>query len=1061
MEPRTANAIDRVRGLADGLLRWLMVTAAFVLGCQELYDADVWWHVRAGQWIWSNGRVPNLDPFTFTADDRPWIDLHWLFQLLMAAAYAIGRVPGIILTASGVCAAVMLAGFTARDRRWPMWVVAACWLPALLTISGRMTPRPELLSLLGLAAFLAVLFRVDKSPLWAWMLVPLQVLWVNAHALFVLGPFVLAAYLIDHAAHSIGRRRPRRAPRPAISAVTRAEHEESGETPDPQRRPPVGEAATQHTHQAFGETPDPHNCWWHLGGAAVAVGVACLVNPYGLRGALFPLELFPKITTWGGVYKAHIQEFMDLRAFVRGAPQSAGGNVYLRAECFLLWVLPLSFLLPAIWRLHRSCLSSANATKRPVRALVWGGAFALVAGLLLLAVLGFPAVDTPEWLVRLNRLAPVALLFFGVCGAVLFIAAKSPRQVALLAAVAGAAEAAWVAWFQAHLFGPDPGPAQSSLTALLAIAAAILSVRAGGRSRLFRLFLSVAFGYLALQAVRNINLFGLVAGFVLAWNLGEWAAELAADIGAARPWNVAGLAVPVALIGLVGLGISGIVTDRFSRFTGNQQQFGAREMPLAYPHEAARFARRPGLPQRALALDLRQAGVYVFHNGPERKVFMDSRLEVPSRSTFETFLRLRAVLNEGRPGWAEPLRRMGAPLILVDHEDDSGAEATLMADPAWRCIYYDPVASLFVSRRRGELESAFPDVDFAARHFGTHGRPILAAPYAIAEAKGLLNLGSSLQRRPGSAADWPRRFSLMLLAGDRLRSAISTAAGAGAGDRSSKNDAARWVLLGHCYWNMTPDLSTPPTGPDQPWDLARGLFLAQATYCYRRALEVDHRETAALIALHDSYKARRMADAQQSVTAQLRQSRPLVGAASTPATQRDGRSPPVADALPTVGENRDELSRVIDSLLKHGRPEAAVRLYQDAERRGIAPPWEVRDTIAVALLHLGHPNEARRIWERALDSPSRAIGLLRLATASLSALDLPAAERDYRAALDLDPSLAEAWLGLTLLYTERGEAMLTLTAARECQRRSATLTPAERSLIASIEALAARYVPLR
>ena len=43
------------------------------------------------------------------------------------------------------------------------------------------------------------------------------------------------------------------------------------------------------------------------------------------------------------------------------------------------------------------------------------------------------------------------------------------------------------------------------------------------------MLLAAAFTNLSFQAVRNINLFGMVAGAVLAWNVGEWAAALAAD----------------------------------------------------------------------------------------------------------------------------------------------------------------------------------------------------------------------------------------------------------------------------------------------------------------------------------------------------------------------------------------------------------------------------------------------------------------------------------------------------------------------------------------------------
>ena len=189
-----------------------------------------------------------------------------------------------------------------------------------------------------------------------------------------------------------------------------------------------------------------------------------------------------------------------------------------------------------------------------------------------------------------------------------------------------------------------------------------------------------------------------------------------------------------------------------------------------YAHDAAKFAARPGMPERALALDLRQAAVYLFHNGPERKLFIDGRLEVPSRATFESYVRLRSLLNEGQTGWTDAVRRMGDPLILLDHVEDAGAEATLLGQPGWRCVFFDPVASLFVVERT----NAFPAVDFAARHFRDPAwRTIPPVPLGLAEAAALIKLGSALGRRPPTASSWALRFSLMLTACDRLRQGLA------------------------------------------------------------------------------------------------------------------------------------------------------------------------------------------------------------------------------------------------------------------------------------------------
>ena len=181
----------------DCILPLLMVAAAFLLGAQELFDADVWWHLRSGQLILRERLVPSLDPFTFTSADRSWINLHWLFQVMLAVAFAAGGVRGIVVATAVVCAGAIVAVLILRDLRWPTWLVTLCWLPALALMSARFVPRPEIFSVLWMALYLTILLKVDVKPGLAWFLPLIQVLWVNTHGLFVFGPMILAAYLAE------------------------------------------------------------------------------------------------------------------------------------------------------------------------------------------------------------------------------------------------------------------------------------------------------------------------------------------------------------------------------------------------------------------------------------------------------------------------------------------------------------------------------------------------------------------------------------------------------------------------------------------------------------------------------------------------------------------------------------------------------------------------------------------------------------------------------------------------------------------------------------------------
>jgi hypothetical protein len=953
--------------LIDGFLLLLMIAAASLLGAQELFDADVWWHVRSGQWILSERTIPSVDAFTFTSGGRSWIDLHWLFQVVLAAAFQAGGVRGIIGTTAAVCAGAIAVVLMLRDRRWPTWLVTLCWLPALCVMSARFVPRPEIFSVLWMALYLTILLRVDVKPALAWFLPFFQVLWVNTHGLFVFGPIILAAYLAER----------------AMAAVR--EYGGAGSGP-----------------------PSRGSRWWaHVGGATVLVGIACLVNPYGLRGALFPLGLFPKITAWGGLYKTYITEFGDLREFVRKQGPWATGSLYLRAECFLLWALPVSFVIPAVWRLSRS-----GARRTAIHV----GALAAFVTLITLSVLAFPAPGTPDWMIGAGRLVPPATVVLGALHAAVLVP-SSPRA-ASLAFIGGFASAAWMIWVRLNLFGPEPGPSvwlesinvrEYALgwgTALVMLAAAWLVLRAGGR--LFILIIAIMFGYLALQAIRNMNLFGLASGIVLTWNLGGWAHDVASsDENHSRRGPgpaFAHHAARVLVAALIGLMIFTIVTGRFFRATGEPRRFGLRESPAVFAHDAARFAGQAGLPDRVLAYDLVQAAVTIFHNGPARKVYMDGRLQVPDQDTFAKYVRVENMLNEGRSGWAEPLRRMGEPLVLLGHSKEFGAEATLLVDPGWRCIYFDATASIFLSNSRRDLKASFPGVDFAARYFHDEKwRTFRQEPEGIAEGKALLNLGWALKIREGLSGMLPT--SIVLSAGHRFRQAI-------ADDRGS---AENWTLLGTCCWDMIADLKTPPPGPAEPWDIARGMFPAQASYCFRRALELDPASEAASSSFLRSLEARGMRDPDRA----LNEPGDFAGdCARAPA--RPGRA----------RDDRQWLARRVDRLLEEGRFEAVFPSIAEAEGRGIVSDWATSDRVASTLLHLGRPVDAQRVWERAVAPPSRALRLSRIATAALASEDFAAARAGFESALKLDAGLGEAWFGLALLHAQLGEAE---EGARACE----------------------------
>ena len=128
----------------------------------------------------------------------------------------------------------------------------------------------------------------------------------------------------------------------------------------------------------------------------------------------------------------------------------------------------------------------------------------------------------------------------------------------------------------------------------------------------------------------------------------------------------------------------------------------------------ALFLGQPGMPQRVFANDHTLAAAYLFHNGPERKVYVDGRLEVSTRESFERYLEItdRFVTHDPQaekmlladvPPDAAGQREMPAVMLQID--GFLGAIENLVDHPRWRPVFYGDAAIVFLyepdAARRG------------------------------------------------------------------------------------------------------------------------------------------------------------------------------------------------------------------------------------------------------------------------------------------------------------------------------------------------------------------------
>ena len=227
---------------------WLVGVAVVALALHKILAYDVWWQIAAGEWIADHG-FPRVDPFSYAYPGQPWIEPRWSWCLLAQAGFQWFGLNGLIwIKVLFLLAAFGLLGATGdRQTRWATGLGCAL---ALVAAQERFMVRPELVSFVGLTATLFFLerYRRGGGRVWLWMLPLLQLVWSNAHTLWILGPATQWILLVGG----------------TIQARLTGKDDGAG------RR-----------HALFL--------------VACVSTLVPLLNPYGIRGWLFPFRLFQEI----------------------------------------------------------------------------------------------------------------------------------------------------------------------------------------------------------------------------------------------------------------------------------------------------------------------------------------------------------------------------------------------------------------------------------------------------------------------------------------------------------------------------------------------------------------------------------------------------------------------------------------------------------------------------------------------------------------------------------------------------------------------------------------------
>ena len=259
----------------------------------------------------------------------PWVNHEWLFQVPAYLSYKWFGLPGPTIYKAAVLAiGFLIVLLTAYRRETHVIGLAAVFLAAI-TSYKRFYMRPEIFSIMFMAAWLYLIERHRRKPegwsICVWLPV-LMVVWINTHGYFILGVAIPLIYLLGEGLQAV---------LPMPRALTRTLRWKEGLIEG----------------RAYGK----------LALATLLTLAATFVNPYGIDGARYPIDVLQQVADPTSVIRTVIGEMQPPFQFsftyavwFTWALLGASAAAFLlnvrriKLSRLLLWAMSLIFMSKAL-----------------------------------------------------------------------------------------------------------------------------------------------------------------------------------------------------------------------------------------------------------------------------------------------------------------------------------------------------------------------------------------------------------------------------------------------------------------------------------------------------------------------------------------------------------------------------------------------------------------------------------------------------------------------------------------------------------------------------------------
>jgi len=160
---------------------------------------DLGRHFLLGDIILKTLNVPKTNLFSYTYPDFPFINLHWLSEVILFVVFKFIGFNGLLIFSTIIVAISFGLLFFKLFKKTDFLALSTGSILYLLILFERTDIRPEIFSFLFLSVFLVILYKYrEKYTKWIFLLPLIEILWVNMHIYFIVGSGLLFFFLLEN-----------------------------------------------------------------------------------------------------------------------------------------------------------------------------------------------------------------------------------------------------------------------------------------------------------------------------------------------------------------------------------------------------------------------------------------------------------------------------------------------------------------------------------------------------------------------------------------------------------------------------------------------------------------------------------------------------------------------------------------------------------------------------------------------------------------------------------------------------------------------------------------------